>query len=61
MKYFYYHSHGELLVKKYFIENGDYNIDHSSPVILLKDGKYIAKISHRDDIKKSIKLLNKYL
>ena len=47
--------------KKIFLENGDYNIDHSSPVILLKDGKFAAMISHNDDIKKSIKILNKYL
>ena len=46
------------MIAKIFFENGDYNIDHSSPVILLKDGKYIAKISHRDDIKQSIKLKN---
>ena len=50
-----------IISQKIFFENGDYNIDHSSPVILLKDGKYIAKISHRDDIKKTIKLLNKFL
>ena len=50
-----------IISQKIFFENGDYNIDHSSPVILLKNGKYIAKISHRDDIKKSIKLINKYL
>jgi len=50
-----------IISQKIFFENGDYNIDHSSPVILLKDGKYIAKISHRDDVKKTIKLLNKYL
>ena len=50
-----------IISQKIFFENGDYNVDHSSPVILLKDGKYIAKISHRDDIKKSIKLINKYL
>ena len=47
--------------KKIFSENGEYNIDHSSPVILLKDGKYVAMISHRDDIKSSLKILKKYL
>ena len=47
--------------KKIFLENGEYNIDHSSPVILLKDGKYIAMISHRDNIKNSVKILKKYL
>ena len=50
-----------IISQKIFFENGDYNIDHSSPVILLKDGKYVAKISHRDDIKKTIKLIKKYL
>ncbi len=47
--------------KKIFLENGEYNIDHSSPVILLKDGKYVAMISHRDDVKKSLKIFKKYL
>ena len=55
-----YQSWG-VMSKKIFLENGEYNIDHSSPVILLKDGKYIAMISHRDDIKKSIKIIKKYL
>tara|TARA_B100001123_G_C14954079_1_gene884933 strand:+ start:288 stop:809 length:522 start_codon:yes stop_codon:yes gene_type:complete len=55
-----YQSWG-IISKKIFSENGDYNIDHSSPVILLKDGKYAATISHRDDIKKSLKILKKYL
>ena len=50
-----------IISQKIFLENGEYNIDHSSPVILLKDGKYIAMISHRDDIKSSIKILKKYL
>ena len=47
--------------KKIFLDNGEYNIDHSTPVILLKNGKYISMISHRDDIKKSIKIIKKYL
>ena len=55
-----YQSWG-IMSKKIFLENGEYNIDHSSPVILLKDGKYIAMISHRDDIKNSVKILKKYL
>ena len=50
-----------IISQKIFLENGEYNIDHSSPVILLKDGKYVAKISHRDDIKKSLKIIKKYL
>ena len=55
-----YQSWG-VMSKKIFLENGEYNIDHSSPVILLKDGKYIAMISHRDNIKNSVKILKKYL
>ncbi len=55
-----YQSWG-IMSKKIFLENGEYNIDHSSPVILLKDGKYVAMISHRDDIKKSLKIIKKYL
>ena len=50
-----------ILSQKIFKDDGGYNIDHSSPVILLKDGKYIARISHKDDIKRSIKILKKYL
>ncbi len=55
-----YQSWG-IMSKKIFLDNGEYNIDHSSPVIILKDGKYVAMISHRDDIKQSIKILKKYL
>ena len=50
-----------ILSQKIFLENGEYNIDHSSPVILLKDGKYVARISPRDDIKRSIKIIKKHL
>tara|TARA_B100000214_G_C23862672_1_gene578843 strand:+ start:90 stop:674 length:585 start_codon:yes stop_codon:yes gene_type:complete len=50
-----------IISQKIFFENGDYNIDHSSPVLLLKNGKYVDKISHRDDIKKSIKIISKLL
>ena len=55
-----YQSWG-VMSKKIFLDNGEYDIDHSSPVILLKDGKYIAMISHRDDIKNSVKIIKKYL
>ncbi len=55
-----YQSWG-IMSKKIFLDNGEYNIDHSSPVILLKEGKYVAMISHRDDIKRSLKILKKYL
>ena len=50
-----------IISQKIFLDNGEYNIDHSSPVILLKEGKFVATISHRDDITKSLKIINKYL
>ena len=50
-----------IISQKIFKDDGEYNVDHSSPVILLKNGKYIARISHKDDIKRSIKILKKYL
>ena len=50
-----------IVSQKIFKDNGEYNVDHSSPVILLKNGKYAARISHKDDIKRSIKILKKYL
>ena len=50
-----------IISQKIFKDDGEYNVDHSSPVILLKDGKYVARISHKDDIKKSIKIIKKYL
>ncbi len=50
-----------VISKKIFLENGEYNVDHSTPVILLKNGKFVSMISHRDDIKKSTKILKKYL
>ena len=50
-----------VMSKKIFLDTGDYNIDHSTPVLLLKDGEYVSMISHRDDIKQSVKILKKYL
>ena len=50
-----------IISQKIFKDDGEYNVDHSSPVILLKDGKYIARISHKDDVKRTIKILKKYL
>ena len=50
-----------ILSQKIFKDDGEYNIDHSSPVILLKEGKYVDRISNRDDIKKSLKIIKKYL
>ncbi len=50
-----------IISQKIFLDDGQYNIDHSSPIIILKDGKFVAKLSHRDDIKRSLKVINKYL
>ena len=47
--------------EKIFSENGEYAVNHSSPVILLKDGKYVNRITHHDDIKESLKIIKKYL
>ena len=49
-----------IISQKIFKDDGEYNVDHSSPVILLKDGKYVAKISHKDDVKKTIKTIKKF-
>ena len=50
-----------IISQKIFLDDGQYNIDHSSPVIILKNGKFVAKLSHRDDIKRSLKVINKHL
>jgi protein SCO1/2 len=47
--------------QKIFSEEGEYTVNHSSPVILLKSGKYVDRITHLDDIKTSIKKIKKYL
>ena len=47
--------------QKIFSEGGDYTVNHSSPVILLKNGKYVDRITHKDDLKRSIKIIKKYL
>ena len=45
--------------QKIFSENGEYTVNHSSPVILLKNGKYVDRITHKDDLKRSIKIIKK--
>ena len=47
--------------QKIFSQNGEYTVNHSSPIILLKNGKYVGRITHKDDIKRSIKIIKKYL
>ena len=47
--------------QKIFSEGGEYTVNHSSPIILLKNGKYVDRITHKDDLKRSIKIIKKYL
>ena len=47
--------------QKIFDEEGDYTVNHSSPIILLKNGKYVDRITHKDDLDRSIKIIKKYL
>ena len=47
--------------QKIFSENGEYTVDHSSPVLLLKKGKYTDRITHREDLKESVKIIKKIL
>ncbi len=50
-----------IISQKIFSESGEYTVDHSSPIILLKNGKFVARLTHRDDIKRCLKIIDKYL
>ena len=50
-----------VLSEKIFTEDGNYLINHSSSVILLKNGKYLDRISHHANYKDMFKTINKYL
>jgi len=50
-----------VLSEKIFSEDGNYLINHSSSIILLKDGKYLSRISHHADYEDIFKNINKYL
>ena len=50
-----------ILSEKIFTEDGNYLINHSSSIILLKDGKYLGRISHHADYEDIFKNINKYL
>jgi len=47
--------------QKIFSDSGNYTVDHSSPIILLKKGKYTDRITHHDNIEESIKIIKKIL
>ena len=50
-----------VISEKIFTEDGNYLINHSSSVILLKNGKYLDRISHHANYKDMFKAINKYL
>jgi len=50
-----------VLSEKIFTEDGNYLINHSSSIILLKDGKYHSRISHHAEYGDIFKSINKYL
>ena len=47
--------------QKIFSDSGNYTVDHSSPVLLLKNGKYTDRITHHDNIEESLKIIKKIL
>ena len=50
-----------VISEKIFTEDGNYLINHSSSEILLKNGKYLDRISHHANYKDMFKAINKYL
>ena len=50
-----------VLSEKIFTEDGDYLINHSSSVLLLKKGKYIDRISHHENLDNMFKIIRDYL
>ena len=50
-----------VLSEKIFTEDGNYLINHSSSIILLKNGKYLNRISHHVSYEDIFKTINKYL
>ncbi len=50
-----------VLSEKIFTEDGNYLINHSSSVLLLKNGKYLDRISHHAAYKEMFKKIDKLL
>ena len=50
-----------ILSEKIFTEDGNYLINHSSSIILLKNGKYLNRISHHAGYGDIFKTIKKYL
>ncbi len=50
-----------IVSEKIFNDEGEYLINHSSYIILLKNGKYLDRISHHANYEKIFNTINKYL
>ncbi len=50
-----------VISEKIFTGEGEYLINHSSSIILLKDGKFVSRISHHAAYDEIYKNINKYL
>ena len=50
-----------VLSEKIFNEDGSYLINHSSSILILKNGKYIDRISHHENLDNISKVIRKYL
>ena len=50
-----------VLSEKIFTEDGNYLINHSSSILLLKNGKYINRINHHENLENIYKIIKKYL
>ena len=50
-----------VMSEKIFTADGEYLINHSSSIILLKNGKFVSRISHHAAYKDIFKNINKYL
>ena len=50
-----------VMSEKIFTGEGEYLINHSSSIILLKNGKYINRISHHAPYDEVFNIINKYL
>ena len=50
-----------VLSEKIFTEDGNYLINHSSSIMLLKNGKYLDRISHHAAYEDIFETINKYL
>ena len=50
-----------VLSEKVFSEDGNYLIDHSSSILLLRDGKYLDRISHHAKYEEMFEKINKLL